>query len=163
MTHQYPNPICSLPPHCHYATFSQSVKILLHKISIMLFIDFSTYSTSCHKHRICKTCFHNEPINLLLFHTWRSQYLIIKKTSSLELFSFQCSDIVSDNSISTQFVDIFNNMVNASSSFISLLIYTTIPTIFYLFSNIYSIQIIHITTPTFPPSLQSLVRTPLSP
>ena len=35
-----PTPICSLSPHRHYATLSQSFESLLHKISLMFFIGF---------------------------------------------------------------------------------------------------------------------------
>ena len=56
---------------------------------------------------------------------------------------------VNDNSINTHYVEIFKNMVRAHYTFISLLIYTTISTIFCPSSSIHLIQIIQ-TTPTIP-------------
>ena len=59
------------------------------------------------------------------------------------LFLHCNNSLVSDNSINTNFAEIFKNMVNVHSKLISLLIYTTIPKIFSPSSNIHPIQIIY--------------------
>ena len=53
-------------------------------------------------------------------------------------------------------------MISAHSTFISLLIYTTIPTIFSPPSNIHPIQILHITTTTTPTIPTILNRNPFT-
>ena len=70
-----------------------------------------------------------------------------------QLFLQNNNSLVSDNSIDTNFAEIFKNVVSAHSTFISLIIYTTIPTIFSSPSNLHPIQFTHTTittTPTIP-------------
>ena len=62
----------------------------------------------------------------------------------------------------TNFAEIFKNMVSAHSTFISLLIYATIPTILSPFSNIHPIQIIHTSTTTTPTIPTILSRNPFN-
>ena len=70
---------------------------------------------------------------LLLFHTRRSQCLTIRKQVLKSFFPFSAiASSVSDNSVNIYFIEIFNSMVSAHSTFISLLIYTTIPQSFLL-------------------------------
>ena len=70
---------------------------------------------------------------LLLFHTRRSQCLTIKKQVLKSFFPFRAIAIsVSDNSVNIYFLEIFNSMVSAHSTLMSLLIYTTIPQSFLL-------------------------------
>ena len=76
------------------------------------------------------------------------------------LFLQNNNSLVINNSVNTNFVEILKNMLNAHSTFISLLSYTTIPTIFSPSSNIHSIQIIHTTTTTTPTIPTILSRNP---
>ena len=81
-----------------------------------------------------------------------------------QLFLQNNNSLVSDNSIDTHLSEIFKNVVTAHSMFISLIIYTTIPTIFYSSSNIHPIQFIHTTTtatPTIPTILNKIPFIPI--
>ena len=92
-----------------------------------------------------KSCFHNEPIKFIIISykkTTTRPYHKKQVLSSFFPFNF-IANTVSDNSNNTHYIEIFNNMVSAHYTFISLLIYTTIPTIFSPSLNIRQIQIIH--------------------
>ena len=93
--------------------------------------------------------------NILRFHWKKRKHenhnsLPLKKQVLKSFFSFNAiASTVNDNSTRTHYAAIFKNTVSVHYTFISLLIYITIPIIFSPSSNIHVIQIIH-TTLTIP-------------
>ena len=86
----------------------------------------------------------------ILYFNYEHGIFYSKFLFTKQLFLQNNNSLVSDNSIDTHFVEIFKNIVSAHSTFISLVIYTTILRIFSLFSNVHPIQFIHTTTTTTP-------------
>ena len=81
--------------------------------------------------RYTKTCFHNKPVKVINISHMKTTIPYHKKKVLKSFFPFNAiASTVSDNSINTYYVEIFNNMVSAHYTFISLLIYTTIPITF---------------------------------
>ena len=118
--------------------------------SFLVYLLGATHSTSSHKHRITKKSFHIKQVNVIIISYTKTTISYHKKQVLKSFYPFNTIvSTVSDNSINIHYVEIFNNMVSAHYTFISLLINTTIPITFSPFSNIHPIQIIH-TTPTIP-------------
>ena len=132
MAQKFPTSTSSQPTHHNYAALFQSTETLLNNISVMPFIGFSI---KCYPLNfvpqaldIPKHVFTPNQSNLVLFYTRGSQYLTIKKIKKSKTFfhfsAITCRIINKTNN--PNFSKIFYNVVGAHSSFISLLIYTTI-------------------------------------
>ena len=114
-----------------------------------------------HSHSILK----KYPVSYIC--RFRSFTLIMNKASKFlftkQLFLQNNNSLVSDNSTDTHLSGIFKNVVTAHTTFMSLMIYTTIPTIFSSSSNIHPIQFIHATTTTTPTCPTILNKIPFIP